>query len=141
MARDAAVSVEDAVLRSFDGKVPERLVLRVDNGPQYIARQFRSSMKLLRISLEYIQKHTPEDNGNIESFHSSLKMDYVWPFEFSDYGEASVAIEKAFKDYNEFRPHSSIDYLPPKEFRKMFLENQLFREKYVKKLEAKLNEK
>ena len=68
-------------------------------------------------------------------------MDYVWRFEFSDYGEASVAIEKAFKDYNKFRSHSSIDYLPPKEFRKMFLENQLFREKYVKKLEAKLNKK
>ena len=33
--------------------------------PQYIAQRFRNSMKLLRISLEYIQKHTPEDNGNI----------------------------------------------------------------------------
>ena len=39
-----------------------------NNSPQYIALQFRSSMKLLRISLEYIQKHTPEDNGNVESF-------------------------------------------------------------------------
>ncbi len=67
----------DAVLRAFDAGVPEYLVLRVDNGPQYIAQQFRGSMKLLRISLEYIQKHTPEDNGNIESFHSSLKTDYV----------------------------------------------------------------
>ena len=36
----------------------------------------------------------------------------------------SVAIEKAFKDYNEFRPYSSIDYLPPKEFRKRLLEDQ-----------------
>ena len=35
----------------------------------------------------------------------------------------------------------SIGYLPPKEFRKRFLEDQSFREKYVKKLEAKLNEK
>ena len=47
-------------------------------------------MKLLKIKLEYIQKHTPEDNGNIESFHNSIKTDYIWP--------------------NEFRPHSSIDY-------------------------------
>ena len=134
MSRDAIRAVEDAVVKTFDGEVPEGLVLRVDNGPQYIARQFRSSMKLLRIFLEYIQKHTPEDSGNIESFHSSLKMDYVWQFEFRDYGETSAAIEKAFKDYNELRPHSSIDYLPPKEFRKRFLEDQSFREKYVKKL-------
>ena len=51
-------------------------------------------MNLLSIALEYIQKHSPEDNGNIESFHNSLKTDYIWPFEFSDYSEASVAIEK-----------------------------------------------
>ena len=62
------MSVEDAVLRSVDGKVPEGVILRTVVRPQYIALQFRSSMKLLRISLEYIQKHTPEDNGNVESF-------------------------------------------------------------------------
>ena len=98
-------------------------------------------MKLLRISLEYIQKHTPEDNRNIESFHSSLKMDYVWPYEFQDYGGASVATENAFTDYNEFRPHSSIDYLPPKEFRRKFLNDWSFREAYTRKLEVKMNEK
>ncbi len=113
LSRDAIRAVEDAVVKAFDGEVPERLVLKVDNGPQYIARQFRSSMKLLGISLEYIQKRTPENNGNIESFHSSLKTDYVWPFEFQDYREASVAIESAFTDYNEKRPHSSIGYFPP----------------------------
>ena len=44
-------------------------------------------------------------------------MDYVWPYEFQDYREASVAIENAFTDYNEKRPHSSVDYLPPRVFR------------------------
>ena len=101
MSKDAIRAVEDAIVKAFEGRVPEGIVLRVDNGPQYIAQKFRSSMKLLRIALEYIQKHTPEDNGNIESFHSSLKTDYVWPFEFQDYREASVAIESAFTDYNE----------------------------------------
>ena len=66
---------------------------------------------------EYIEKRTPEDNGNIESFHNSLKTDYIWPFEFRDYNEASAAIENAFKDYNEFRPHASFDYLPPRKFK------------------------
>ena len=80
-------------------------------------------------------------NGNIESFHSSLKTDYVWPFEFSDFREASAAIEKAFTDYNENRPHSSIDYLPPREFRRKFLNDQSFRESFTRKLEVKINEK
>ena len=46
LARDAIRAVEDAVMRAFDCGVTEGLVLR--------------------ISPEYIQKQTPEDNGNIE---------------------------------------------------------------------------
>ncbi len=103
-------------------------------------QQFRRSMNLMGISLEYIQKHTPEDNSNIESFHASLKTDYVWPFEFSDFNDASVAIDKAFYDYNDKRPHSSIDYLPPRELRRKFLNDQSFRESHMKRMEVKLNE-
>ncbi len=66
-------------------------------------------MKLPGIKLEYIQKHTPEDNGDIESFHNSIKTDYIWPNEFMDFHDASIAIGKVFTDYNECRPHSSID--------------------------------
>ena len=141
LASDAIRAVEDAIMRAFDGEVPKGLILRTDNGPQYVSQQFRRSMNLMGISLEYIQKHTPEDNGNIESFHASLKTDYVWPFEFSDFNDASVAIDKAFYDYNDKRPHSSIDYLPPREFRRKFLNDQSFRESHIKRMEVKLNEK
>ena len=82
MARDAIRSVENAVLMAFNGTVPKGLVLRTDNGPQSISKEFRSAMKLLGIKLEYIQKHTPEDSGDIESFHNSIKTDYLWPSEF-----------------------------------------------------------
>ena len=140
LSSDAIRAVEDAVLRAFDGEVPDGLVLRVDNGPQYISQQFRSAMNLLGIHIEYIQKHTPEDNGNIESFHASLKTDYVWPCEFSDYREASSAIDLAFNDYNEKRSHSSIDYLPPELSRRKFLKDQSFREGHFKRMEEKLNE-
>ena len=58
--------MEVAILKAFNGSVPKGLVLRTDNGPQYIAREFRDAMKLLGIKLEYIQKHTPENNANIE---------------------------------------------------------------------------
>ena len=141
MARDAIRSVENAVLLAFNGTVPEGLVLRTDNGPQYISNEFRSAMKLLGIKLEYIQKHTPEDNGDIESFHNSIKTDYIWPNEFMNFNDASIEIEKAFYDYNECRPHSSIDYLPPREFRRKFLNEPTFRIRFEKKeVEVKLDE-
>ena len=36
------------------------------NIPQYISHEFRNAMKLPGIRLEYIQKHTPENNADIE---------------------------------------------------------------------------
>ena len=133
--------MENAVLLAFNGTVPEGLVLRTDNGPQYISNEFRSAMKLLGIKLEYIQKHTPEDNGNIESFHNSIKTDYIWPNEFRDFHDASIAIGEAFTDYNECRPHSSIDYLPPREFRRKLLNVPVFIKRFEKKeVEVKLYE-
>ena len=77
MARDSVWSVENSVLMVFNGTAPEGLALRTDNGSQYIPHGFRNAMKLLGIRLEYIQKHTPEDNGDIESFHNSIKTDYI----------------------------------------------------------------
>ena len=132
MASDAIGSVEDAVMRTFDGDVPEGLVLRVDNGPQYQSGNFRRAMKLLGMKLEYIQKHTPEDNGNIESFHNSIKTDYFWPNEFADIYEARKMVEYAFNDYNQVRPHSSVMYLPPSEFRRRWESSEEFRVEYAK---------
>ena len=53
----------------------------------------------------------------------------------------SIAIGKAFTDYNECRPHSSIDYLPPGEFRRKFMDDPAFRERFERKeVEVRLNE-
>ena len=101
--------------------------------PKYISQEFRNAMRLFGIKLEYIQKHTPEGNGDIESFHNSIKTDYIWPNEFWDSNDASIGIGKAFSDYHGFKTHSSTDYLPPKEFRRRFLADQAFRERFGKK--------
>ena len=72
------------------------LILRTDNGPQNISREFRESMKLLGIKSEYKQKHTPEDNGDIESFHNSLKTDYIWVNDLETFQDARKLMESAF---------------------------------------------
>ena len=92
------------------------LTLRVDNGSQYTSREFRSSMTALGITLEYIYVNTPEQNGHIESFHKTLKKEYVWPREFADIQEAKEALLAAFEDYNHRRIHSALKYMTPSEF-------------------------
>ena len=133
-ASDAVRSVDDAVSRTFDGSVAYGLTLRVDNGPQYGSKLFRKAMKLLGIRLEYIQKQTPEDNGDIESFHNSIKTDYIWPVDLSNFQEGKDIIDHAFRDYNEKRPHSSILFLSPREFRKRWDSDPEFRLEYKNSL-------
>ena len=136
-ASDAVRSVDDAVSRTFDGSVAYGLTLRVDNGPQYGSKLFRKAMKLLGIRLEYIQKQTPEDNGDIESFHNSLKTDYIWPNDLETFEDAEKLMEYAFNDYNTVRPHSSISFLPPDEFEKRWIGDKNFRRDFLEERKRK----
>ena len=45
--------------------------------PQYTSRDFRRSMDVFEARLEYICVNTPQQNGHIESFHKTLKKEYV----------------------------------------------------------------
>ncbi len=130
-AGDCIRAVEKAYAIRFPDVKLVHLVLRTDNGPQYISREFRESMKLLGIKSEYIQKHTPEDNGDIESFHNSLKTDYIWPNDLETFVDAGKLMEHAFTDYNTVRSHSSIDYLPPDEYERKLCEEEDFRDKFL----------
>ena len=78
----------------------------------------------------------------ISKFHNSIKTDYIFPNEIRDFHEASVAIENAFKDYNEFSSHACIDYLPPREFRRKFMDDPEFRKRFgVEEMEVTLDER
>ena len=137
-AKDCASAVEKAYMERFPGGMPLSLILRTDNGPQYTAGEFGESMKILGIRQEYIQKHTPEDNGDIESFHNSLKTDYIWTGDIETFGDAWKLIEYAFNDYNTMRPHSSISFLPPVEFERRWNEDEDFRKTFMEERKRRL---
>ena len=93
-----------------------KLTLQCDNGSQYAGKKFRKATSLLGIHLSFIRTHTPEQNGHIESFHSTLMHEYIWPHDFANHQDAEVIILKAFQDYNNARLHSSLKYVPQNEF-------------------------
>ena len=136
-AKDCIMAVEKAYAERFPSSRPLKLILRTDNGSQYTATEFRESMKIMGIEQEYIRKQTPEDNGDIESFHNSLKTDYIWVNDIETFNDAVKLVECAFKDYNTVRPHSSIDYLPPEEFEKRWNEKPEFRNEFLEKKKKK----
>lgn len=112
---NAIISVENALVSHGD-VVPGQLAIRADNGSQYTSNAFQKSMSVLGLKLEHIAVNTPEQNGHIESFHKSLKKEYVWTMDFQDYQQAEAAIKEAFLDYNQHRIHSALGYLTPYEF-------------------------
>ena len=75
-----------------------------------------NSVKALGIRQEFIANSTPEQQGHIESFHSTLKTEYIRPMEFNSFEEAAECIEKAFCDYNNVRLHSALGYMTPNEY-------------------------
>jgi transposase InsO family protein len=94
-------------------------------------------MKVLGPRLENIMYRTPEQNGAIESFHKTLKREYVWPCEFNSFQEADEAMDLAFLDYNGSRIHSSLGYLTPCEFLELWFHDEESNER--KKKEEMLN--
>ena len=107
------------------------LILRTDNGPQYIAKEFKKFVRYLGIKSEYIQKHTPEDNCDIESFHKSLKTDCICVNDIESFEDGQKLMEYAFNDYNSIRPHSSSAYYAPDEFEKSWNEDKEFRNSFI----------
>ena len=90
--------------------------LRTDHGSQYGSNTFKKSIRILGIKQEFIAVNTPEQNGHVESFHKTLKREYVWTRDFQTFQEAAEAIQEAYLDYNQHRIHSALSYLTPYEY-------------------------
>ena len=113
--------VQVAVAREFPRRLrADGVVLRSDCGSQSIAHVFRESMKVLE--LEAIRKKWPQDNATIESYHSHLKVDYLWKERSRLQAETRGHLATSLRHYNEERPHFSLNYLAPREFAKKIRE-------------------
>ncbi|EOQ08967.1 hypothetical protein IKC_06390 [Bacillus cereus VD184] len=65
------------------------------------------------------------DNAVIESFHSVLKKEWVYPKKYRTREEAKSSIFKYTEVfYNRKRSHSALKYVSPIQFEKRFYEKQ-----------------
>jgi putative transposase len=106
----------DCLFNATEGRDLFNLVLRPDNGSQFSSSAFMVSVKALGMSQEFIANSTPEQQGHVESFHSTLKNEYIRSMEFGSYCEAAEYLPQVFGDYNNARLHSAISYSTLGEF-------------------------
>ncbi len=70
----------------------------------------------LGVKTLYIEPGSPWENGITESFNSRLRDELLKVEQFSNAAHARASAAAWREDYNEYRPHSSLDGLPPAEF-------------------------
>ncbi len=51
-------------------------------------------MLTLGLKIEHIAVNTPEQNGHIESFHKTLKKEYIWSMTFKIINKPTLQLEK-----------------------------------------------
>ena len=93
--------------------VPEHI--RSDNGPEFIAYAIQDWMQHRQVKMSYIKPGSAWENAYIESFHDKLRDECLNREVFGSLAEARVVIEQWRREYNEYRPHSSLGYGTPAE--------------------------
>jgi transposase InsO family protein len=90
--------------------------LRSDNGPEFVAKAVQAWLKAHVVGPLYIAPGSPWENAYVESFNSRLRDEHLNREEFASLLEAQVLAAGWRRDYNEARPHSSLEYLAPAVF-------------------------
>lgn len=103
-------------------------VIVIDNGPEFSGKALDEWAWRNNVKLHFIDPGKPQQNAFIESFNATFRKDCLNQNWFYNLQQAIESIEKWRQDYNEFRPHSSLDDLTPSEFMKLFSSTQNTRE-------------
>lgn len=108
---DVEIIVQTA-REKFPGAAP-RIIS--DNGPQFIARDFKDFIRLCGMTHVRTSPFYPQSNGKIERWHKSLKTECIRPGTPLNLDDARRIITSYIAHYNDVRLHSAIGYIAPKD--------------------------
>jgi transposase InsO family protein len=109
--READVEI---ILERAKEKYPEaRPRITSDNGPQFIARDFKEFIRISGMTHVRSSPFYPQSNGRIERWHKSLKGECIRPGTPLSPEDARRLIEQYVDHYNTVRLHSAIGYVAP----------------------------
>jgi putative transposase len=91
-------------------------LIYVDNGSEFISKEMDKWAYENNVTLDFSRPGKPVDNAYIESFNGSFRDECLNINWFLSLEDAKEKIEAWRRDYNEWRPHSSLDNLTPKQY-------------------------
>lgn len=98
--------------------LPKEIVL--DNGPELTSKAMFLWAQRHGVQLRFIQPGKPVQNAFAESFIGRLRDECLNDHWFGSLWEARQLIEEWRRHYNEWRPHSSLDYRTPMAYARQF---------------------
>ncbi len=106
----------EIILQRAREKVPEaRPRIISDNGPQFIARDFKEFIRISGMTHVRISPNYPQSNGKIERWHQSVKRECIRPGTPLSLDDARRIVGQYVEHYNNERLHSAIGYVTPKD--------------------------
>lgn len=105
---------EIAVLRGH----PVRIT--VDNGPEFRSAQLDAWAYENGVVLEFIAPGKPVQNPFVESYNGKMRDELLNLHWWRSVAEARQAVQVFREDFNEVRPHSSLDDQTPGEFARRY---------------------
>lgn len=106
----------EIVLQKAREKYPQaRPRIISDNGPQFIARDFKEFIRVTGMTHVRTSPYYPQSNGKMERWNKSFKSEGWRPGLAGDVEQARALTAKYVQHYNEVRLHSAIGYITPKD--------------------------
>lgn len=119
-----AIEADKSMTGADVAKIVDRLVkdrgapdrIQCDNGTEFISRALDKWAYENSVVMDFSRPGKPMDNATIESFNGSFRDECLNVNWFLSLEDAQEKIERWWLDYNEFRPHSSLGDLTPRQF-------------------------
>jgi putative transposase len=84
-----------------------------DNGPQFIARDFKEFIRLMGMTHVRTSPYHPQSNGKLERWHGTMKCECIRPAAPATLAEARRLVADYVEHYNHVRLNSAIGYITP----------------------------
>ncbi|HEV3443033.1 MAG TPA: DDE-type integrase/transposase/recombinase [Gemmataceae bacterium] len=107
--------VETIIQRAREMYPNERPRIITDNGPQFIAKDFKEFIRICGMTHVKTSPYYPQSNGKIERFHRTIKGDCIRTQTPLSLEDARRLVTNYVAHYNEVRLHSAIGYIAPKD--------------------------
>lgn len=107
--QDVEITLQKA-LEHFPDEKP-RIIS--DNGPQFIARDFKEFIRQTGLTHVRTRPYYPQSNGKLERWHGTVKGECIRPSCPATLEEAQRRVAEYVQHYNHVRLHSAIGYITP----------------------------